>query len=74
MKLKKIFKILPSCETIRVWGKDENTPLFYGAVEDLPVRLENLKLVPGPSPDGAYFEVRYECSDIDNHVAIFVKE
>ena len=72
MKLKKIFKILPPHETIRVWGKDENTPLFYGTVENLPVRLEELKLIPGLA--GGYFEVRYGCSDIEDHIAIFVKE
>lgn len=72
MKLKKIFKILPPYETIRVWGNDEDTPLFYGAVEDLPARLEELKLIPGS--EGAYFEVRKGCSDIEDHVAIFVKE
>lgn len=72
MKLKKIYKILPAYETIRVWGKDENVPLFYGLVEDLPARLGKLKLIPGS--EGGYFEVRYGCSDIEDHVAIFVKE
>lgn len=72
MKIKKIMKILPAWERIRIWGNDENTPLYDGYVEDIPSRLENEKMIKGP--DGAYLDIRYNCSDIDDHVAIFIKE
>ena len=72
MKLKKIAKIFSGIEHIRVWGEDENEPLFDGYVEDLPSRLIDLKLIPGP--EGGYCEVRYGCSDCNDHVAVFVEE
>ena len=72
MKLKKIIKILPAWERIRVWGSDENTPVFDGCVEDIPCRLEDRKLIEGP--DGAYLDIRYGCADIENHVAVFIEE
>ena len=72
MKLKKVLKILPSWENIRVWGSDNEEPLYKGLVEDLPKRLENLKLIKGE--EGSYFEIRHYCSDCEDHVAIFVKE
>ena len=55
-------KILPAWERIRIWGNDENTPLYDGYVEDIPSRLENEKMIKGP--DGAYLDIRYNCSDI----------
>ena len=64
MKLKKILKILPCWENIRVWGNDDNKPLYMGLVEDLPKRLENLKLIKGEEG----------CRDCEDHVEIFVKE
>lgn len=72
MKLKKIKKILPPWEIVRVWGKDENTPLYNGNVETLPERLYELKMEEGPE-DG-YFDIRYDCIDCEPHVAVFVKE
>lgn len=72
MKLKKVFKILPAWENIRVWGNDDNKPLYMGLVEDLPKRLENLKLIKGE--EGSYFDIRYGCRDCEDHVAIFVRE
>lgn len=71
MKLKKIKKILPPWETIRVWGDDDYIYLFHGLVEELPKELYERKLVKGPE-DG-YFEVRYNNSDVEDHVAIFVE-
>ena len=73
MKLKKIIKILPCWESIRVWGNDEDTPLYKGCVEDLPKRIENLKLIKSKDSD-SYFDVRYNCCDCENHIAIFVQE
>ena len=73
MKLGKIQKILPGWERIRVWGNDENIPLYDGSVEDLPHRLDNLKMIR-PADTDSYIEVRYHCSDIDDHVAVFVQE
>ena len=72
MKLKKIQNLFPSYERIRVWGNDEHNPLFDGYVEDLPRRLEELELIKGP--DGSMFEIRYNCADIEDHVALFVDE
>lgn len=73
MKLKKVLKILPSWETIRVWGKDEEKPLYHGTVSGLPRSLESLKLELDGETE-SYIEVRYGCSDIEDHVAVFVKE
>lgn len=73
MKLKKILKILPAYERVRVWGNDEERPLYDGFVKDLPYDLINLKLSLG-GDDLSYMEIRYNCSDIEDHVAIFVEE
>jgi len=73
MKLKKIMKILPEWETIRVWGNDEKNYLYHGLVRDLPKRLENLKMTTN-SEGNSYFDIRYNCSDVEDHVAIFVEE
>lgn len=72
MKLKKVLKILPCYVNIRVWGNDDNKPLYIGLVKDLPKILENLKLIKGE--EDSYFEIRHDCSDCEDHVAIFVKE
>ena len=71
MKLKKIKKILPPWETIRVWGDDEYIYLFHGLVEELPKELYEYKLTKGP--EGGYFEIRYNNSDVEDHIAIFVE-
>lgn len=76
MKLKKVKKILPAWEIIRVWGNSEDKPLYYGKVEDLPAYLGKLKMttaLEGYTEEG-YFDIRYNNSDIENHVAIFVEE
>ena len=72
MKLKKLAKILPDWERIRVWGSDENTPIFDGYVEDIPIRLRDKKLIEGE--DGAYLDIRYNCADIEDHVAVFIED
>ena len=72
MKLKKIMKILPEWETIIVWGNDDKKCLYHGVVGYLPKKLDKLKMIPGP--EGSYFEIRYGCSDVEDHVAVFVEE
>ena len=73
MKLKKLTKILPAWETIRVWGDDdEKIPVWEGLVEDIPARLENKKLIEGE--DGGLIDVRYGCSDCEDHIAVFIEE
>jgi hypothetical protein len=72
MKLKKLVKILPAWETIRVWGDDVEIPVWEGLVEDIPTRLENKKLIKGE--DGGLIDVRYGCSDCADHVAVFIEE
>lgn len=73
MKLKKIKKILPPWETIRVWGDDEYIYLFHGLVKDLPKELYERKLAKC-DPDSGYFDIRYDCVDCEPHVAVFVEE
>ena len=72
MKLKKIMKILPEWESIMVWGNDNEKCLYHGFVAHLPKKLGELKMIPGP--EGSYFEIRYDCSDVEDHVAVFVEE
>lgn len=71
MKLKKLTKILPGWETIRVWGDSEEEPVWEGLVEDIPARLENKKLIEGE--DGGYIDVRYGCGDCEDHIAVFIE-
>lgn len=72
MKLKKLSKILPAWETIRVWGNDEYEPIWEGLVQDIPSRLRDKKLTEGE--DGAFIDVRYGCCDCEDHIAVFIKE
>ena len=72
MKLKKLAKILPNWETIRVWGNDEKIPVWEGLVEDIPARLKDKKLIEGE--DGAILDIRYNCADIEDHVAVFIED
>ena len=71
MKLKKLAKILPGWETIRVWSDSEEEPVWEGLVEDIPARLENKKLTEGE--DGSYIDVRYGCGDCEDHIAVFIE-
>ncbi len=73
MKLKKVMKILPAWERIRVWGNDEEIPLYDGCVANLPKSLSDLKMTKGEDCE-SYLEFRYERADIGDHVAVFVKE
>lgn len=72
MKLKKLLKIFPYYEQIRVWGEDEEVPLYKGSVDDIPERLMNKKLTPGDC--GSYVELRTGCVDCEDHIAVFVEE
>lgn len=72
MKIKKLHKLLSPWEYIRVWGNDENTPLWQGYLRDIPSWYENKKLIEGP--DDILLDIRYGCSDIEDHVAIFIEE
>lgn len=75
MKLKKVKKILPAWEIIRVWGDSEYKPLYYGEVDKLPAHLGDLKMTtPNGDESEGYFDIRYNNSDIEDHVAIYVKE
>lgn len=72
MKVKKLHKILPKWETIRIWGNDEAVPLWKGCVQDIPSWCENKKLIKGG--EDSFIDVRYGCSDCENHIAVFVEE
>ena len=72
MKVKKLHKILPEWETVRIWGYDERIPLWEGYVQNIPLWYENKKLIEGP--DGGYIDVRYGCSDCEDHIAVFIEE
>ena len=72
MKLKKLQKIFGGWETIRVWGKDENTPVWEGIIDDIPKKLAEKKLIKGP--DGVVIDIRYDCADIEDHIAVFINE
>ena len=71
MKLKKILKVLPPWEMVKVWGEDETTPLFYGEVEKVPKYLRKME---ADKVDGSYTDYRYGCIDCEAHVVVFVKE
>ena len=76
MKLKKILKILSPYETVRVWDMNGSNmdPLYYGEVRDLPKRFFKYQLVKNDEmgEDSGYFDIRYDNSDIEDHVAISV--
>jgi len=78
MKLIDVLNFLPLGTWVRIWGDDENSPLFEGYIEDAPMYLANRELVKGE--EGTYFELRYKAcgytleDGIRQHVAIFVKE
>lgn len=78
MKLKKITKFLPSWEVVRIWGDNEDIPLFDGPVENIPYVLLNLKLVKSEDTN-SYMDIRYGTFDregkpFEDHVALFVEE
>lgn len=72
MKIKKIVKMFDNTEWIRIWGDDEDTPIWEGYIDDIPYRLINKELIVGP--DGVYIDIRYRASDkVKDHIAIFVE-
>ena len=77
MKLIDALNFLPLGTWVRVWGDDENSPLFEGYIEDVPMYLADHKLIKGE--EGTYFELRYEAcgytfkDGVKEHVAIFVE-
>lgn len=70
MKLKKLKKLLPAYETVRVWGNNETVFIWEGMVKDIPLYLVNEKLIKGE--EGSLLEVRYNCSGTSDHVAVFI--
>ena len=78
MKLIDVLDFLPHLTWVRIWGKDESSPIFEGYIEDAPMCFANYKLVKGE--EGTYFELRYEAcgysfkDGVKEHVAIFVEE
>ena len=73
MKLKKLQKIFVGWETVRVWGKDENEPVWEGIIDDIPKKLANKKLIKGGN-DNVIIDIRYDCADIEDHIAVFIDE
>ena len=72
MKLKKIQKIFPAYESIVIWGKDENEPVWKGIVDDIPYSLINEKLIK--SLAGPYIEIRSNHPKAGVHIAVFIDE
>lgn len=78
MRLIDVLDFLPHLTWVRIWGSDENSPVFEGYIEDVPMCLANCELVKGE--EGTYFELRYEAcgysfkDGIREHVAIFIEE
>ena len=78
MKLIDVLNFLPLNTWVRIWGDDENSPLFEGFIEDAPMYLANRELVKGE--EGTYFELRYEVcgysfkDGVKEHVALFIEE
>ncbi len=78
MKLKKITKLLPPWEEVRIWGRNEDIPLYDGPVEDIPYFLLTLKLEKSEETN-SYMDIRYNTFDKEgkpfkNHIAVFVEE
>ena len=78
MKLIEVLDLLPCYVWVKIWGNDENTPLYEGRLRNAPMCLANRELVKGE--EETYFELRYEAcgysfkDGVKEHVAIFVKE
>ena len=76
MKLIDVLDFLPCSAWVRIWGNDEDTPLYEGRLRNTPMCLANRLLVKGE--EGTYFELRYEAcgysfkDGIKEHVAIFI--
>lgn len=72
MKLKKLQKIFAGYESIIIWGKDENEPVWKGIVDDIPYSLINEKLVK--SSIDSYVEIRSNHPKAGVHIAVFIDE
>ena len=78
MKLIDVLDFLPCSTWVRIWGLDENAPLFEGRLRNAPMYLANHKLIKGE--EGVYFELRYEAcgysfkDGVKEHVALFIEE
>ena len=72
MKIKKLKKIFPGYEIVRIWGRNEEYPIYYGTISGIPKFLKELEMLPGD--EGSLIEIRYNCSDIEDHIAVFVEE
>lgn len=78
MKLIDVLNFLPHLTWVRIWGNDENFPIFEGYIEDAPMYLANRNLTKGE--EGTYFELRYEAcgysfkDEVKEHVAIFLED
>ena len=76
MKLIDVLNFLPFGTRVRVWGDNENVPVYEGDIENIPMFLANRELVKGE--EGTYFELRYEAcgysfkDGVKEHVAIFL--
>ena len=78
MKLIDVLNFLPLNTWVRIWGDDENSPLYEGRLRNTPMYLANRELVKGE--EGTYFELRYEAcgysfkDGVKEHVALFIEE
>lgn len=73
MKLKKILKVIDQFEDVKIWGRDENIPLYEGMVREVPEELRKLELCDLPLRD-APVEFRRDCCDCGPHYSIAVVE
>lgn len=74
MKLKKLLKVIESYQDIKVWGKDEEVPLYDGVVSDVPKKIRNLKIKYDDVLRDAPVEFRYDCCDCAPHYSVVVEE
>lgn len=72
MKIKKLKKIFPGYEIVRIWGRDEQYPIYYGAIAGIPKYLKDFDMIPGD--EGSLIEIRYGGDDIEDHIAVFVEK
>ena len=78
MKLIEALDFLPYGTWVRIWGLDENFPVYEGKLGKAPMYLANHKLIKGE--EGVYFELRYEAcgysfkDGVKEHVALFIEE
>lgn len=44
MKLKKLVKLFSFCDSVIIWGSDNETPLFEGSILEIPWTFMNYKI------------------------------